>query len=304
MSTNPCSCDAGKQNVQASRCKNLEQIARRLIIVPEFKADGTKYEFATVATVTSANMISAINAADIDNRIFPIAKMEQVEEMRAESMVQEFNSGNLAKIDDGKREFTGLIPYGDPILLKKLKSWSCQKFGVYIVDKNGNFVYYTDKTTELKVQPLLVDENSLDVIYMTAKDNEVAGIQIKFKFRASMDDSYRRIIEATDLDFDALEDIYSLFDVTSVNSAIGQTSFTATLKDQYGLPVYGLAIGDFALYNVTDAGAVTITGLTESSNGVYVFTFASQTLSDVLRLTPTKNGYDFSLVVANTITVV
>jgi len=304
MSNNPCSCDAGKSNTQQNRCKNLEQIARRLIIVPEFKNDGTKYEWATTSLITSANMISAINAADIDDRIFPLGKMEQVEEMRSESQVQEFNSGNIAKIDDGKREFTGFIPYADPILLKRIKSWGCQKFGVLIVDKTGNFIYSTDKTTELKVQPLLVDENSLDVIYISPKDNEVPGIQIKFKFRASVDDAYRRMIEANELDFDALEDIYSLFDVSSVNSGIGQTGFTVTLKDQYGLPVQGVAIGEFTLYNVTNAASVTITGCTESSAGVYALTFASQTVADVLRLTPSKNGYDFSLVVANTITVV
>jgi hypothetical protein len=126
---------------------------------------------------------------------------------------------------------------------------------------------------------------------------------IKFKYRTSVDDSYRRLIEASDLDFDALEELYSLYDVSSTITAISATGFTATLKDEYGLAVQGLAIGDFALYNVTDAGAVTISAMTETSAGVYAFTFASQTSADVLRLTPTENGYDFSLVVANLITI-
>lgn len=301
--SNPCTCDSGKMNTQISKCKNLEQIARRLIIVPEFKNDGTKYEWANEAAITIANLTSAMNASDIDDRIFPLEKMEQVEEMRAESDVQEFNSGNLAKIDDGKREFTGFIPYADTIYLKKLKSWGCQKFGVIIVDKVGNFIYNTDKSTELKVQPILVDENSLDIIYMTAKDKEVPGIQIKFKFRTSVKDEYRRVIESDDLDFDALEDLYSLYDVSAVYSSISTTGFTATLTDEYGLPVQGLVKADFTLYNVTDAGSITITSTTESSAGVYVFVIPTQTSADVLRLTPSQNGYDFANVVSSLITI-
>ena len=301
--SNPCSCDAGKSNIQKSKCKNLEQIARRLVLVPEYKNDGTKFEWATVSLITKANMIAAMNAASINDRIFPLAYMEQVEEMRAESDTQEFNSGNLAKIDDGKREFTGFIPYGDPILVKKLKAWGCQKFGLLEVDKNGNISYYTDKTTELKVQPFLVDENSWDVIYVKAKDKEVPGIMIKFKYRTSVDDAYRRLREASDLDFDALEELYSLYDVSSTITAISATGFTVELKDEYGLAVQGLEESDFAVYNTTDLAPVTITGAPETSAGVYAFTFASQTSADVLRLTPTENGYDFSLVVANLITI-
>jgi hypothetical protein len=97
--------------------------------------------------------------------------------------------------------------------------------------------------------------------------------------------------------------IYSLYDVSSTITAISATGFTATLKDEYGLAVQGLAIGDFALYNTTDSTMLIIDAMTETSAGVYEFTFTSQTSADVLRLTPTENGYDFSLVVDNLITI-
>jgi hypothetical protein len=167
----------------------------------------------------------------------------------------------------------------------------------------GNFVYNTDKETGLRVQPILIDENSLDVTYVTAKDNDVSGVMIKFKFRASVVDRLRRYIESSSLDFDALEDIYSLYDVSSSYSSISTTGFTATLRDEYGLPVEGRIISDFTLYNTTTTLAVTITGLTETSRGVYALTFAAQTSADILRLTPSENGYDFSAVVSNLITI-
>ncbi|WP_196302365.1 hypothetical protein, partial [Streptococcus pneumoniae] len=62
----------------------------------------------------------------------------------------------------------------------------------------------------------------------------------------------------------------------------------------------GLVAGDFALYNVTDSAAVTVGSVAESPDGTYLITFAAQTANDVLRITPTKAGYDFSAVVALT----
>ena len=99
-----------------------------------------------------------------------------------------------------------------------------------------------------------------------------------------------------------------LLDVTSTYSSIGQTSFKATLKTQYGsflnpVLVEGLVAGDMALYNVTDSASVTITSIAESPDGTYQINFASQTVADVLRLTITKDGYNFAAVTANTITI-
>ena len=99
-----------------------------------------------------------------------------------------------------------------------------------------------------------------------------------------------------------------LLDVTSVYSAIGQTSFKATLKTIFGtfvnpLLVEGLVAGDMALYNVTDSANVTITSAVEAPDGTYTISYASQTVADVLRLTITKDGFDFTAVTANTITI-
>jgi hypothetical protein len=61
--------------------------------------------------------------------------------------------------------------------------------------------------------------------------------------------------------------------------------------------------GDFALYNVDDSLAVTILTSTESPAGSYTITYAAQGSGEDLRLTPTKNGYDFSAVVTNLISI-
>jgi hypothetical protein len=101
-----------------------------------------------------------------------------------------------------------------------------------------------------------------------------------------------------------------LLDITSTYANITLTSFDVTLTvTGYGTPlapqlVKGLVAGDFALFNIDDSLAVTIISATEdTAGGTYAITYAAQDTTEVLRLTPTKNGYNFSAVVTNTITL-
>jgi len=108
---------------------------------------------------------------------------------------------------------------------------------------------------------------------------------------------------------DGVAGIKGLLDIKSSYANISTTGFDVTLTvDGYGTKltpqlVKGLVAGDFALFNVTDSLSVTILTATESPDGTYAITFAAQTSADVLRLTPSKDGYDFSAVVTNTITI-
>jgi hypothetical protein len=107
-----------------------------------------------------------------------------------------------------------------------------------------------------------------------------------------------------DSGFSPLEDFYSLLDVSGTASAISTTGFTMTLVDPYGDPVEDLVSGDFSLEETSPTpGSITISSVTETSAGVYAFTFGAQTSADVLSLTPSKNGYDFSAIPSVTITI-
>lgn len=304
--SNICQCTLGKQNTQENSCPDLMQIAARIIIVPKFKADGTVNELANVAAVTKAALQAKFDAADIDDRWFPLSQFKNVEDTRGDSIFEEFTDRSKVKIDEGKRMFTGYIVNQGTKLLEKLKSWACQEFGIYIIDKNSNFVYITDVATELKVQPIAVDANSWEAILIKATDTTVAKIKISFDFKQNMKDEYLRYIAAEDLDFDGLNtaDVYGLYTVIAAAATnLSTTGFKMALATDYKLPVKNLLIGDFALYNVTDSASVSISTMTENPDGTYAFTFAAQTSSDVLRLTPTKSRYDFADVVAETITI-
>lgn len=304
---NPCNCTNSLKNLGVSSCKDLRNVIRRAIFVPEYNLAGTKNEIANVAGVTLAALIAKYDAAAIENRFFPLPICENIENVRADDVFQEFNSGTKAKVKEGTKSITFFIPVSEgasPRLYENMKATlECQKGGFYFVDRNGNFIYITDKTTELKVQPILYEQGSMSVTLVEPTESEVQMIKVSFDIRFSMNDGLLRHIEAESLDFDALVDPYSLLDVNSAISAISQTGFTATLTTDYGLPVKGLVKDDFALYNITGTASIVITSVTESSDGVYVFVIPSQTIGHVLRLTPTKARYDFANTVATTITV-
>jgi len=301
---NQCNCNAGIENLKASYCPDLTKAPRRLIFVPEFGSDGAKNEFASVSAFTLSAVTAMINEVDKLDRIYPMSnKLEEAEYVANPQEVQTFTSGNMYRAENGLVTFKAFIPLQGGIYQGKLQSIGCQKGGFYIVDKIGNVSYMTDALTKTKMQPILMDENSFRVYPKKGKDKEVVGLFIEFNFRRQNDESLIRTVLVDSLDFNPLNDIDSLIDVTSVNSNVGQTALDVTLTDDYGSPVSDLVAGDFALYNISTSLAITVLTAVETSVGVYHITYASQTVGNIIRITPTLTGADFAKVVSNVATV-
>ena len=118
-------------------------------------------------------------------------------------------------------------------------------------------------------------------------------------------DSLLRAIDASALDFDGLSssDVYGLYDIKHVASAISTTGFVSTITENiYGFGIEGLVEGDFAIYNNTTSSAVTIATFAAVDNA-YTFTFTAQTAADELKVSVSKGGYDDSLIEAELVTI-
>lgn len=299
------SCGSLK-NLQGDKCPYIGDIAKRLIFVPEFNKAGVKNEIATVAWVTKAALQAKFDEADVLERFFPISTLENVEDLRADAEFFEFNSGRKNKVKDGTRTFVGFIPYQGPEYLGKLKEWGCNPFGAYIIDKAGNFIYKTDKSTKLLVEPIMIDHNSYSAELVKKTDSEPAMIKITFDFRENQADELLRVIDVDDLDFDGLSnnDVYGLYDAKHAVSGISTTAFTSTINENdYGFEIEGLIAGDFSLYNDTQSAAVVITSVTESAAGVYDFVIPLQVSADSMTLSMTKSGYDDALIEAEKVVI-
>ena len=292
-------------NSQGDACPSILDIAKRIIVVPEVKADGAKNELANVGEVIKSTLIGKFDATDKDDRYFPLSILENVEDVRVEPTFFEFNSGRKAKIKEGTRTFTGFIPFQGPEYLGKLEDWACSKFGIYVIDKSGNFIYATDASTKVKVQPIMVDQESFSAELVKKTDAEPVMIKITFDFRESEKDSLLRAIDASALDFDGLSssDVYGLYDIKHVATDATVNGFVSTITENiYGFGIEGIISGDFSIYNNTTSADVPFT--MAAVDNVYTFTFTSPlTIADKVKLSVSKAGYDDSLIEAELVTI-
>jgi hypothetical protein len=123
-----------------------------------------------------------------------------------------------------------------------------------------------------------------------------------------MKDEYIAQISGSDLTSVNLLNLEGLINAKKSQTSTGQTTMVFKLYTEYGtvatpIAIEGLVAVDFALYNVTDSAAVTVLTSTESPAGTYTLTYASQTVLDVIRITPSTSGIDFTDVISATATV-
>lgn len=302
-----CKCDVGLGNTGTPNCQPIATVAKKLIVVPTYDSTGAKNSITIGDTLDEAYLTAKINAANAADRWFPLPVMENVTQERADSITETSGSGKIAFIREGSRSFFGEMWKQSPTFLGKLKEARCTDISVYVVDADGN-VLGSCPSADGKMYPIQVDKDSWDVKMASATDSTVQKVTLGFNWSDNERDEYVSMITEDDYTFDILNS-KGLLDVTSTNSAITTTGFTVTLATAYGskanpVKVKGLLIGDFALAELSPTpGSITITSVTESADGVYDFVIPAATSADVLELTPSKDGYDFTAVIANTITI-
>ena len=303
-----CSCTSQYKNSGQPSCVGaLIQAARKIILVPRYANDGTANKISLPATLNQAFFNALINNADRSLRWYPLPKFVNVEMAKGESVYEEFSDKTKKLVAEGVRTFKGLLPAIQPQYLSVLKSGNCTEMAAYIVDKAGKLVGYTDGEENV-LYPFPLNANTMNAVYMWATDTTGSNIELSFEFDVDMKDEYIGQISKDDLVSVNLLNLEGLYDAKKSQTSTGQTSMVFKLYTEYGtvatpIKIEGLVAADFALYNVTDSAAVTVSTCTESPAGTYTLTYASQTVADVIRITPSTTGIDFTDVIAQTATV-
>jgi hypothetical protein len=313
-----CSCESTTLgNMGVPGCLPIAKVAKKMILAPYLNSDGVVQHILTSATLDQAYFDDHFQEFDSTDVLVPFADrwymtpfVENVENTRSETIFQTFNSGRKAKVRQGVRSLVGFIVDEDggvPEMLKQLKKFGCQKMGVLFVDQDDNLIGNTE--VEGRLNFIQVDKNSFDPTYTWGTDTEVPMVGIAFDFGNKEYDHDLGMIGASDIDISLLN-VDGLLSMDGTFSSPTQTSLVIDIFSEFGSiagrsPIPGLVAADFTLYNVTDAGAVAIVSVVEDTTvpGRYTVTYGSQTLADVLRLTPNKNGFDGSKINAKTTTV-
>ena len=303
-----CSCTSQYKNSGQPSCVGaLIQAARKIILVPRYANDGTANKISLPATLNQAYFDALINNADRSLRWYPLPKFVNVEMAKGESTYEEFSDKTKKLVAEGVRTFKGLLPAIQPQYLSVLKSGNCTDMAAYIIDKAGKLVGYTNGEENV-LYPFPLNANTMNAVYMWATDTTGSNIDFSFEFDVDMKDEYIAQISGDDLTSVNLLNLEGLYNAKKSQTSTGQTSMVFKLYTEYGtvatpIAIEGLVAADFALYNVTDSAAVTVSTCTESPVGTYTLTYASQTVADVIRITPSTTGIDFTDVIAQTATV-
>lgn len=295
-----CTCNVSLSNTGGSSCPSVMAIAKKYIFVAQINAAGNP----AFVTLANAKLWSAVEpylnvGTASKSRWFPTPELENLEDLREDPVFQTYNSGKMSKVRDGFRTVTAFIPNGDTDLLRRLKNYECVNIGAFVMDQEDNFIYSNNGVAVPgnNAYPIAIDRDTWDVQLVKATDGENQMIRIRFQWKATEKDENLRMIPADELDW-SRGDLYGLIDVYGDSVDCQQTELTVDVYALNGTsetePITGLLQANFEIYNVTDSAAVVVTGCTESvtTPGRYTLTYASQTLSDVLRVSIAKDRYD------------
>ena len=314
-----CSCNESLSNTGQTNCQPLFKVAKKLIFVPTYDGTGALNKLAVGTLFTPSLLTAKLNHATKASRWYPSPDLENVGGDRAESVFDTAPSGKKSFVKKGVRTMSFEIWDEGTEYLYQLEALRCADVSVYVVDNEGNIRGTVPSTEDGFLYPIKIDKASFDAKPIFATDTTVEKIMVNFDWEQSESDAQLRMITATDMTADLLN-AEGLLDISIEYSTITQTSVIFTLQERFGSrktrnKLTGLLISDFydavggtasRLYNVTDSLAVTISTFAESTSspGTYTLTFASQTVSDVIRVTPNKNGFDFTDTIADTFVIV
>lgn len=297
-----CSCETVMGNTGLPSCYKALTLASGIFMTPTYANDGTKNVITTSVSVDDAFITAKINNADQSKRWFPLQKLNAVTSERAEPTFDTRSDGGNAFVKQGIRSFSFEIWEGGARFKKQLDKGRCREFSFFIINE-GRIIGLDLTDEQLELAPIRIAKDSLVVNYLFATDTTVEKVSVSFQFDQRENDGNLSYVEVAD-DAD-LTGYRGLLDIHSEIVQNTLTTVTVKLFNKYGAAnnknvLTGLVAGDFALYNVTDSAAVTVNSSVESPEGSYLLTFSAQTANDVLRITPTKAGYDFSAVIALT----
>lgn len=301
-----CTCANSASNLGTPNCVEVMKYAQSFFFMNLTDDAGAENKIANGASVDASYIIARLNDTDASQRWFLLKNVKNaVIAERGDDVNETFEDGSSTFVEEGVATTSFILASQTPTLVGKIKSHRCNKIGFIYIDKDGRIWGKGDNAGNL--YPIAIEDQTLSVkaAYPTPTTNY--NIPVSFKWRKDMFDEDLAYWENT-INWSA-PTICSLLDVNGeVSGTPGQTSFAIKLTYDYGAQnakqvVESLVAGDFTLYNVTDSASVTILTCTESPDGTYTFTYASQTIADVLRLSATKNGFDFSALADVTITI-
>lgn len=274
-----CLCGEGMNNTGLATCLPAFKKTTGILLVPIFANDGTRN---SIDMSTTIDMSAKVNHLDKSKRFYPIQDLKDVELPVAETKFKTYKDGSKRKLADGVRSFKAVMPETSSVLIGKLQGVSCSKFGVYLVDIDGQLRGIKDGSL---LYP--VEIGGFDAIFKDATDDEVNEGMIQFDFDILLKISKFWILSTTDLNVNPNE-LNGLVDANLTVGAITSTGVSISVNSDFGsgvatmnAPIVGLLLADWTLTRTDTNADVPLTSVTEGVDGVYALVYTAITGSTV-----------------------
>lgn len=315
-----CICNYGLSNTGLPGCQSINTVLRAGFYMPTYDSLGAKNKIDLSADIDEAYITARLNDTDKSKRWYPIVGMQNYTNEKTDPVYETTASGDKFFIKDGIRTIAFEALKVEAVYKTQLDKMACEEVSFFGIDSQGSIIGMVPETEDGYFYPIRIALGSFYTKLVFATDSIKQKLMITFDIDQLEEDGQIRTISSTDIEANLLN-ARGLIDILSLLvGAATTTVFTLDLYTLFGSekskkPITGLVVGDFydvsggvasKVYNVTDSAAVTLTSVTESSTvpGRYTFTMSvAQTSADVIRITPVKNGYDFSEVVLNTVLI-
>jgi hypothetical protein len=288
-----CLCGQGMNNTGLATCLPAFKKTTGLFLVPLFANDGTRN---SIDMSTAINLTAKIQNTDKSKRFYPIQDLKDVELPVADAKFKTYKDGAKRKLADGIRSFKATMPETSSVLIGKLQGVSCSKFGVYLIDIDGQLRGIKDGT---KLYP--VEIGGFNAIFKDATDDEVHEGMIEFDFDILLKISKFWILSSTDLNVNPNE-VSGLIDANLTVGTITSTGVSISVNSDFGsgvattmtAPIVGLTSTNWSLTRTDTNADVPLSSVTEGADGVYALVYSAITGATVpLRArVKTISGFD------------
>lgn len=284
-----CLCGTGFNNTGMPSCIKLFKKTTGLLLVPMFDNDNNANYIDMATTI---DLVAKTQDTDPSQRFYPIQGLKDVELPVAETKFETFKDGTKKKLADGVRSFKAVVPEIGSMFASKLQGVSCETFGFYQIDIEGNLL---GRKVGTKLYPIKL--GGWDAVFNGWTEDNTSKVMIQFDFDILVRISSFHILSSDDCNVDPNE-LTGLVDANITEVSSGATSAVIDIYSDYGSglsdePITGLVTADFSAYNDTDGASVSVTA-TESTtvDGRYTLAYSSQTVADLVTITvETTSGY-------------
>lgn len=281
-------------------CPDPKKVAAGIVFGSLIKADSSENKI-TNGSMDKATLQAAYDNVTPQDRLYPILGLENVEDVRGETVFHSMNSGKKYFVKEGERAFTAIVPLKSNLSISEIEKWRGKEFGCYILDKDGNVIYNraVDRT-DSDYYLIPIEGGSFVVDYVKATDSEVPHLMIQFDFDDAASDSDLDAVLASEIDHRVLSssNTYGLRPVYPAYTSPTATTVTIELKDVANNKITGILLADMLDWeNSTDASTFTITSITETAtgSGIYNVVYPTQTSADVIapKMSKTRLSFDY-----------